>query len=136
MNKYSSQPIFQLVLILILLVILSSCIPGPREYGIIEGQVNIGPLQPAMQAGEEAPTPHPEVYAAREIVVYKKNGVTEFTSLEIGATGWYEGELPVGTYVIDINRIGIDSADNLPKKIEIKAGITTLLDIEIDTGIR
>lgn len=136
MNKHTSQPLLQLVLIFIFLVILSSCIPGPREYGIIEGQVTIGPLQPAMQEGEEAPTPAPEVYAAREIVVFKKNGVTEFARLQISATGWYQGELPVGTYVIDINRIGIDSADNLPLEITIIANMTTSLRINIDTGIR
>ena len=119
-----------------LILALSACSINPREYGILEGQVNIGPLQPALQTGVEAPTPAPEVYAAREIVVYKKNGVGEFTRLEIGPTGWYQGKLPVGIYVIDINRIGIDSADNLPIKIEIKAGMTITLNIEIDTGIR
>ena len=130
------KSIIRLSIIISLLISLTSCSFGPVEYGILEGQVNIGPLQPAMQVGEEAPTPAPEVYTAREIVVYKKNGTTEFTRLEIGATGWYQGELPVDTYVIDINRIGIDSADNLPKKIEIRADVTTRLDIEIDTGIR
>ena len=131
-----AKSIIRLSIIISLLISFSSCSFGPVEYGILEGQVNIGPLQPAMQIGEEAPTPAPEVYSAREIVVYKKNGVTEFTRLEIGATGWYQGELPVGSYVIDINRIGIDSADNLPRKIEIRAEVTTRLDIEIDTGIR
>ncbi len=131
-----AKSIIRLSIIISLLISFSSCSFGPVEYGILEGQVNIGPLQPAMQIGEEAPTPAPEVYSAREIVVYKKNGVTEFTRLEIGPTGWYQGELPVGTYVIDINRIGIDTADNLPRKIEIRAEVTTRLDIEIDTGIR
>ncbi|MCD6425893.1 MAG: hypothetical protein J7L35_10375 [Anaerolineales bacterium] len=131
-----AKSIIRLSIIISLLISFSSCSFGPVEYGILEGQVNIGPLQPAVQAGEEAPTPAPEVYSAREIVVYKKNGVTEFTRLEIGPTGWYQGELPVGTYVIDINRIGIDSADNLPIKIEIRGDVTTRLDVEIDTGIR
>ncbi len=131
-----AKSIIRLSIIISLLISFNSCSFGPVKYGILEGQVKIGPLQPAMQIGEEAPTPAPEVYSAREIVVYKKNGVTEFTRLEIGPTGWYQGELPVGTYVIDINRIGIDSADNLPRKIEIRAEVTTRLDIEIDTGIR
>ena len=130
------KSIIRLSILISLLISLSSCTLGPVEYGILEGQVNIGPLQPAVQEGEVAPTPAPEVYAAREIVVYKKNGVTEFNRLEIGPTGWYQGELPVGSYLIDINRIGIDSADNLPRKIEIRADLTTRLDIEIDTGIR
>jgi len=136
MNKYTSQPHIQLGLIVILLVTLSSCIPGSKEYGSIEGQVNIGPLQPAVQVGVEQPTPHPEVYAAREIVVYKKNGKTEFTRLGIDPTGRYHGKLPVGVYVIDINRLGIDSADNLPMKITITADRIFTLDINIDTGIR
>ncbi len=131
-----SKPAIFSTLLLVLLISCTACALGPKEYGVLEGQVKIGPLQPAMQVGEEAPTPAPEVYAAREIVVYKKNGVTEFTHLEIGATGWYQGELPVGTYVIDINRIGIDSADNLPLEITILANQTTALNINIDTGIR
>ena len=126
----------RLGLFLYLLILFTSCALGPVEYGVLEGQVSIGPLVPVMREGEDAPTPAPEVYAAREIVVYKKNGKTEFTRLGIDSNGWYQGELPVGTYVVDINRLGIDSAADLPKQIEIKADSITTLDIEIDTGIR
>lgn len=121
---------------LILLMAFSACTPGPRELGMLEGQVTIGPLVPVLREGEEPPTPAPEVYAAREIVVYKKNGKTVFKQLQIQADGSYWVELPKGIYVIDINRIGIDSADNLPIEISIIANSTTTLDIEIDTGIR
>lgn len=132
MSKSKSR----LVFLLIVLVSVASCNLGPQEYGVLEGQVTIGPLQPAIQFGEEAPTPHPEVYAAREIVVYKKNGKTEFTRLEIDPTGHYQAQLPVGVYVIDINRIGIDSAGDLPMEVEIRANSIFTLDISIDTGIR
>lgn len=131
-----SNSFIRLGILFLLLVSLTSCTPGPNEFGILEGQVTIGPLVPVVREGEEAPTPAPEVYSAREIVVFKKNGVTEFTRLGIDSNGWYQGELPVGIYVIDINRIGIDSADNLPLKITISANSVTTLDIEIDTGIR
>ena len=123
-------------LLLLFLLALTSCSLGPQETGILEGQVSIGPLVPAMREGEEAPTPAPEVYAAREIVVYNKTGKREITRLEIKPTGWYQGELPVGTYLVDINRIGIDSAAGLPKQITITAGAVARLDVEIDTGIR
>ena len=125
-----------LLLLLISFALCASCNPDPQEFGTLEGQVNIGPLVPVFREGEIPPTPAPEVYAAREIVVYKKNGVTEFTRLQLDSTGWYQGELPVGIYVIDINRIGVDSAADLPLEIEIKTDSTTRLDIEIDTGIR
>ena len=131
-----SRSTFRLGLLLIILILVSACNHGRREYGTLEGQVTIGPLVPVVREGEEEPTPAPEVYAAREIVVYKKDGATEVTRLEIGPDGYYWGELPLGIYVIDINRIGIDSAAGLPKEIEIKLNSVTRLDIEIDTGIR
>jgi hypothetical protein len=129
-------PIKKAIILIILLLTLSACVLGPQEYGILQGQVTIGPLVPVLREGEPAPTPAPEVYAAREIVVYKKNGKTEYTRLEIDANGWYQAELPVGVYVVDINRLGIDSASGLPKQITITAGGIVRLDIDIDTGIR
>ncbi len=122
-------------ILFVVMVISSACIQGPEEYGLLEGQVIIGPLVPVLRDGEQSPTPNPEVYAAREIVVYKQNGKTEFTRLGIDPNGHYEVELPVGVYVIDINRIGIDRADNLPLEITIHPNKITTLDIDIDTGI-
>ncbi len=115
---------------------LFACAPIPQEYGTLEGQVTIGPLQPVLQEDEVEPTPAPEVYAAREIVVFKENGKTEFARVSIGPNGSYRAELPVGIYVVDINQIGIDMAPDLPRKIEITPQTVTILDISIDTGIR
>jgi len=125
-----------IALLFVCLASCTACALGPKEYGVIEGQVSIGPLVPAVQVGEPDPTPAPEVYAARKIVVFKKNGVTEYMLLEIDSKGKYYAELPVGSYMIDINRLGIDSAAGLPKQIEIGANTVTTIDIEIDTGIR
>ena len=116
--------------------ILFACAPIPQEYGTLQGQVAIGPLQPVHQEGELEPTPAPEVYAAREIVIFKENGKTESTRVSIGPNGSYQAELPVGFYVVDINHIGIDMAQDLPRKIEITPQTVTVLDISIDTGIR
>ncbi len=124
-----SNPFTRLAVILLLLASLTSCGLGPKEYGVLEGRVTIGPLVPAVQVGDSDPTPAPEVYAAREIVVYKQNGKTEFARLVIDPTGFYQAELPVGTYVIDINRLGIDSADNLPLEITITPNQKTTLDM-------
>ena len=130
-----SNQFIRLGFLLLVLISLASCSQGPEEFGILEGKVNIGPLVPAVQKGED-PTPAPEVYAAREIVVFKKNGKTEYTRIKINPDGRYRAELPVGSYVIDINRIGIDSANNLPLEIQITPNQIVNLDIEIDTGIR
>ena len=125
-------------LLIIALVILAACRPisVPKAKGTLEGHVAIGPLVPVMREGEPTPTPAPEVYAAREIVVYARNGKTEVARAQIDSGGIYRIALPAGTYVIDINRLGMDHGTGLPKEIEIAGGQVTRLDIEIDTGIR
>ena len=120
----------------VLLLTLSACGPSPAEFGVLEGQVTIGPLSPVLQEGETPPTPAPEVYAARQIVVFEADGETEVARLEIDADGNYRAELPAGEYLVDINHAGIDSAEGLPATVNIEPGSTVTLDIDIDTGIR
>ena len=134
-EKMKRYLLFLIVLILGV-SILWACENSPQEFGILEGHVTIGPLVPVVREGEEEPTPAPEVYAAREVVVYKKDGKTEFTRLEIDASGNYQAKLPVGAYVVDINHLGIYTAKDLPKEIDITNQGVTRLDIDIDTGIR
>lgn len=103
---------------------------------MLAGHVTIGPLTPVQREGQPPPTPSPEVYAERKVVVYEEDGVTEISRLPIDSHGNFHAELPAGTYVVDINHVGIDTAAGLPKEIEIKPGETTIVDIDIDTGIR
>jgi len=104
--------------------------------GTLQGHVNIGPLQPVVRVDEPTPAVPPEAYAARQIVIYAADGQTEIARVQIGPNGNYEVALPPGTYVVDINRGGIDSNKSLPAKVQIEAGQTKTLDVEIDTGIR
>ena len=104
--------------------------------GTLQGHVNIGPLQPVVRVDEPTPVVPPEAYAARQIVIYAADGQTEIARVQIGPDGNYEVALPPGTYVVDINRGGIDSSKSLPAKVQIEAGQTKTLDVEIDTGIR
>ena len=113
-----------------------ACRPRVVEVGVLQGQVNIGPLVPAIREAESEPTPSPEMYAARQIVIKDAAGGKQIQRVPIDATGYYRVVLPVGVYIIDINRIGIDSADRLPTQVEIKPGKTEILDVSIDTGIR
>ena len=104
--------------------------------GTLQGHVNIGPLQPVVRIDEPTPVVPPEAYAARQIVVYAADGQTEIARVQIGTDGNYQVALAPGTYVVDLIRSGIDSSKNLPAKVQIAAGQTTTLDVEIDTGIR
>lgn len=122
--------------ILLVGLIAVACMPIPQATGTLRGHVTIGPLVPVVQVGVPDPTPAPEVYAARQIVIFKTNGKTEVARANIDAQGNYEIDLPVGTYVVDINRIGVDHATGLPTEVDILADQITVLDVDIDTGIR
>lgn len=128
----------RILIFLIIGGVLSACTPTPQTLatGTLRGHVTIGPLVPVLREGEPDPTPAPEVYAARQIVIYKSDGKTEVARAEIDSHGNYEVSLPVGIYVVDINREGIDHAAGLPQEVEIKEGEVTVLDVDIDTGIR
>ena len=103
--------------------------------GIFQGRVSIGPITPVERPGEITQIP-PEVYESRKIMVYDKSGKELIQQVDIDNEGRYVAHLKPGTYTIDINRIGMDSSDNVPQQVEIQLGIATRLDIAIDTGIR
>jgi hypothetical protein len=126
----------RMLLLVALMLMVTSCAPVVEETGVLEGHVTIGPLVPVVREGEPEPSPGPEVYASRQIVIYASDGRTEVARVQIDGQGNYRVTLAVGTYVVDINHAGIDTAKDLPKTVEIVAGQTTRLDVEIDTGIR
>ena len=128
--------ILSLSLLFLFSVVIASCTISKKETGVLEGKVSIGPLVPVVQEGVSEPTPAPEVYAARQIVIYSKNGKKEITKVPINTDGTYRIELATGEYMVDINRIGIDFSKDLPVIVEIVANQTYRLDIDIDTGIR
>jgi len=119
---------------------LLSCQPGGAESVLLQGSVTIGPIQPVQQPGENPPV-SPEVFNSRFLIIFDETGrnlVREvyFTQIGQSAVGYYTAQIAPGTYVIDINRLGIDSADNLPVTIDVVADETVTIDVNIDTGIR
>jgi hypothetical protein len=123
------------ILLITLNLMLTTCYTAPAEKGVLEGNVTIGPLQPVEQPGEKPPIPC-EVYEARKIMVYNKNGKNLIRQVDIDCDGHYRVDLKPATYTIDINRTGIDHSSQVPRQIEIIAGEVVSLDISIDTGIR
>jgi len=126
----------RMLLLVAVMLLVASCVPVPGETGVLQGHVTIGPLVPVVQEGVPEPTPGPEVYASRQIVIYASDGQTEVARVQIDGKGNYRVELAVGTYVVDINHAGIDMAKELPQTVEIGSGQVTRLDVDIDTGIR
>lgn len=134
--RHTTLAALLLYTILALLTACSFSQPASQSTGILQGHVTIGPLVPVQQVGEAEPVPAPEVYAARQIVIFSADGQTEIARAQIDAEGNYSIELPADVYQVDINRIGIDFAKGLPTFITIVAGGITVLDVDIDTGMR
>ena len=122
------------------LLALSRQQPQGPETVLLQGAVTIGPISPVEKPGE-CPPVSPEVFAARKLLICDESGkylVREvyFTQIGSGATGYYTAQLAPGTYTIDINHTGVDTANNLPQKITVAADETITIDVNIDTGIR
>ena len=124
-----------LLVLTVIALCIFSCSDVTKEPGVLQGQVTIGPLVPVERPGVEYEIPC-EVYKARKIMVYDTNHKKLVKQVDIDCNGHYKFELKPDFYMIDINRIGIDHSLDVPAEVEIKAGDTNLLDIDIDTGIR
>jgi hypothetical protein len=110
---------------------------GPT--GTLEGKVTVGPLTPVERVGVPSQVPNPEVFTSRHLVIYAADGMTKVADVPIKAAGYYGTysiSLPPGTYVLDIPHQGIGSARPLPMQVTIKPGKATVVDVDIDTGIR
>ena len=126
---------FVLLAVVIIGLLLGGCAGGTAETGTLEGTVTIGPIWPVERPGDNPPIP-PEVYDARKVMVYDKNGRKLVEQVDLGQDGYYSVALESGVYTVDINHLGIDHSRDVPEKIEIRPGETVKLDIDIDTGIR
>jgi hypothetical protein len=131
--------ILTILTIITLGLLISGCF-NPAEKGLLQGNVNIGPVTPTEQPGQDT-TLRCDVYDARKIMVYDESGEKLLMQVDIDCNAEenlarYRVELEPGIYTIDINRIGIDYSDDVPTQVEIKSKTTFKLDIDIDTGIR
>ncbi len=125
-----------LALISVITVALSACGTPTPEPGVLTGHVTIRPLVPVEEEGEPTPTPWPELYENRAVIIYDREGGEVIKRAEIDAEGNYRVELPPGTYFVDVERIGVETSEGLPTNIQVPGGESVRLDVKIDTGIR
>jgi hypothetical protein len=127
--------------LLLIAVILAACSGGPTEpdnqdnriRGSLIGLVTIGPNCPASR--EPCPT-QPSQYAMRKVLVFDEQRTRQVLTVDIDAHGFYGANLLPGKYVVDVQRLGIDSSTDVPVTVTIVGNRETRLDIRIDTGIR
>lgn len=122
-------------------VLLAACNHGSPtdplsgdQSGHLAGQVTIGPICPVTTTNP-CPTPA-EAYAMRKVLVYDVTKTKLLHTIDITPIGGYSIALSPGQYVVDFRGVGMDKSTDVPANVQIHAGLTTGLDIRIDTGLR
>lgn len=106
------------------------------EKGFLQGKVTIGPLCPVERIPPDPKCqPTEETYKAWPIAVYTFYQKIKIAQIEPSLNGTYTLELPVGNYIVDLEKPHMFGS-NLPATVIIKKGQITTLNIDMDTGIR
>lgn len=105
------------------------------ERGTLAGAVVIGPICPVEQEGVPCPVP-PELYAGVDVLVREPDGDL-VARVDLDDQGHYRMDLAVGRYLVTLDHeLGIDRGFSPTHEVEIRPGLRTELDFDIDTGIR
>lgn len=124
--------------VLLAVAAVSGCATSGNQAGtgILTGKVTVGPLTPVERVDVTPPVPDPAVFTSRKLLLYDADGKTQIQEIGIQAAGYYgvyNVTLMPGTYKLGYNYMG--SIRFLPE-FTIEAGKTTIVDVDIDTGIR
>jgi hypothetical protein len=109
-----------------------------HEPGFLEGVISIGPICPVERIPPDpACLPTSETYKAYPVSVFTADGKINITQLKPSLDGSYKSELPPGHYLVVLERAQNNiGGTNLPVEVSITSFNKTMLNINIDTGIR
>lgn len=112
-----------------------SASPAVTATGILEGKLTIGPLCP-VEPCSVSDEQKQQAYAARKIQIFAPDGKTLVKEITADyKTESYRTELAAGRYLLNVTNAGLPGSFS-PREVIIAAGKTTVLDLDIDTGIR
>ncbi|MFZ0472283.1 MAG: hypothetical protein WAL94_06690 [Bacteroidales bacterium] len=109
-----------------------------QETGFLEGVISIGPICP-VETDPPGPgcLPTAETYKAYPVSIWTSNGRRKIAQINPALDGTYKTEVTTGNYLVKVlptgNTIG---GSNLPVQVTITSQKKTVLNIDIDTGIR
>ena len=127
------------IIFLVSLLLNSGCDKQfTQEVGFLKGVISIGPLCPVEKdPPDPACLPTYETYKAYPVSIWSSNGRRKIAQLNPALNGSYYLELSPGKYSVILgtgqNSIG---SSNLPAEVVIRSQSETILNINIDTGIR
>jgi hypothetical protein len=106
---------------------------APR--GTLSGAVTIGPNCPVETTAGPCPPP-PGAYTLRKVLVETADASKVLYVVDIDEHGFYRIDLVTGAYTVDLQKNGIDRSADVPARVTITRGVATVLNINIDTGLR
>ena len=138
MEKYTYRKILGILFLTAIMFITGCYKHTTQETGYLEGVISIGPICPVETfPPDPACLPSAATYKAYPVSVFTSDGKRKILQLSPSLNGSFSTELPPGNYHVVLekaqNKIG---GSNLPVEVSIIARDKTLLNINIDTGIR
>lgn len=109
-----------------------------QEAGFLTGAISIGPICPVEKdPPDPACLPTAETYKAYPVSIWTSDGKRKIAQINPESDGTFIITLPPGDYRIILEKEQNSiSSSNLPAEVSIISLKKTLLNIEIDTGIR
>jgi hypothetical protein len=109
-----------------------------HETGFLTGIITIGPICPVQSIPPNPDClPTAETYKAYPVDVYSSDGIKKVARISPALDGTFKTELAPGDYLVVLepnqNRTG---SSNLPVGVSVISSGETVLNINIDTGIR
>ena len=138
MEKFNYHTKSGIILLIGFLYVFSGCDKSIRESGFLEGKISIGPICPVEHdPPDPGCLPTAETYKAYPVGIFSPDGKHMIAKITPALDGTYSIKLDQGNYLVILEtgqkRIG---SSNLPAEVEIISQNKTILDIDIDTGIR
>jgi hypothetical protein len=127
------------IILISTLIFISGCekqLSG--ETGFLEGTVSIGPICPVETIPPDpGGLPTAETFKSYPVSVRTSNGKIKITQIYPSLDGSYIIELAPGDYLVVLERDQASiGSSNLPVTVSINPLEKTVLNIDIDTGIR
>jgi hypothetical protein len=104
--------------------------------GFLQGHLHIVSPKTVELADGNAPAVTAETYAEYPLIIFSQEGKKEIARLRADANGNYRVRLPPGVYILDVEGRARKHVRGKPKRFTVISSQTTLVDMDIDTGIR
>jgi hypothetical protein len=138
MSRVNIKSLFRSAFFICILISAGCNKTDSQVSGYLEGKISIGPLCPAeTDPPNPACLPTAETYKAYPVSIWTSNGKRKIATISPALDGSYKVALDPGTYQIMLDKVqSAIGGSNLQIEVTVVSQEVTILNINIDTGIR